>query len=88
MVREQGGNIFFDINTGLITITSACSAEGAVVAPANSVTAAAGNAALNLGLSPQFSTAFTPTGTLGLQIPLPAWRYIVPSACPASQRRM
>ena len=63
MVRARG-NIFFDINTGLITITSACSAEGAVVAPANSVTAAAGNAALNLGLSPQFSTAFTPTGTL------------------------
>lgn len=58
------GNIFFNVNAGTITITSACSAEGAVVAPAASVTAVAGNAALNLGLAPQYSTAFSPAGTL------------------------
>lgn len=63
MVRSRG-NIFFDINTGTITITSGCSAEGAVVEPSATVTAPAGNGLLNLGLSPQFSTAFSPAGTL------------------------
>lgn len=58
------GNVFFDINTGNITITSACGAEGAVVAPASTVVALAGNAALNLGLSPQYSTPLTISGTL------------------------
>ncbi|MBC7534191.1 MAG: zinc-dependent metalloprotease, partial [Ferruginibacter sp.] len=47
------GNIFFDINNGNITITSSCTAEGAVVAPSATIVALAGNAALNLGLSPQ-----------------------------------
>ncbi|MFT3912315.1 MAG: M12 family metallo-peptidase [Ferruginibacter sp.] len=63
MVRSIG-NIFFDINTGNITITSACTAEGAVVAPASSVVALAGDPSLNLGLSPQYSTPITISGTL------------------------
>ena len=63
MVRSIG-NVFFDINLGNITITSACGAEGAIVAPSNTVTAVAGNAALNLGLSPQYSAPLTIAGTL------------------------
>jgi len=63
MVRSVG-NIFFDINVGMITISSACSAEGAVVAPSTTVTAVAGDPSLNLGLSPQYSSAFLPAGSL------------------------
>ncbi|HNP54956.1 MAG TPA: hypothetical protein PKK69_10060, partial [Ferruginibacter sp.] len=63
MVRSIG-NIFYALNTGTITITSACAAEGAVVAPATSVTAPVGNAALNLGLSPQYSAAVSPSGSI------------------------
>ena len=63
MVKSKG-NIFFDINTGVITIASACGAQGAIVAPATSVTATAGNAILNLGLSPQYSTPLSIAGTL------------------------
>ncbi|MEI2747185.1 MAG: reprolysin-like metallopeptidase [Ferruginibacter sp.] len=58
------GNIFFDINLGDITISSTCGAEGAVVAPATTVTSSAGSAPLNLGLSPQYSTPLTIAGTL------------------------
>ncbi|MCX6323684.1 MAG: M12 family metallo-peptidase [Sphingobacteriales bacterium] len=68
MVKSRG-NIFFDINLGNITIASTCGAEGAVVAPANTVTAVAGNAALNLGLSPQFSAPLTIAGTLATTDP-------------------
>jgi hypothetical protein len=63
MVRSVG-NVFYDINTANITITSACPAEGAVVAPANTVTAIAGSAVLNLGLSPQYSSPLTIAGSL------------------------
>ncbi len=58
------GNVFFDINTGNITISSVCAAEGAIVAPAATVVALAGNAALNLGLAPQYATPLTISGTL------------------------
>ncbi len=63
MVKSVG-NIFFNINTTNINITSGCGAEGAVVAPAATVIALAGNAALNLGLSPQYSSPLTISGTL------------------------
>lgn len=56
-------NIFFDINTANITITSACTAEGAVVAPANTVLALAGARHCDAGLSPQYSTPLTIAGT-------------------------
>ncbi|HAN64975.1 MAG TPA: hypothetical protein DCQ34_01145 [Chitinophagaceae bacterium] len=68
MVKSRG-NIFFDVNTGFITITSSCSAEGAIVSPANTVNTTAGNAALNLGLSPQYSTPFSPAGSLEVTDP-------------------
>jgi hypothetical protein len=54
----------------MITVTSVCSAEGAIVAPANTVSAPPGNAALNLGLSPQYSTALTPSGSLQTTDPI------------------
>lgn len=77
------GNIFFDINSANITITSACSAEGAVVAPTNTVVALAGAPALNLGLSPQYSTPLTIAGTLVNTDPTSslALYYTVTAAC-------
>lgn len=69
MVKSVG-NIFFDINLGDITISSTCGAEGAVVAPATTVTASAGSAPLNLGLSPQYSTPLTIAGTLQTTDPI------------------
>ncbi len=64
------GNIFFDINLADITITSACSAEGAVVSPNSTVTAAAGDAALNLGLTANYSSPLTIAGTLQTTDPI------------------
>lgn len=58
------GNIWFDINAGNITITSACDANGVTVTPATPVSANAGNAALDLSLSPAFGSPVVITGTL------------------------
>ena len=58
------GNVFFNVNGGTITITSSCSAEGAVVAPSANVSAVAGSASLNLGLTPQYTAPLTISGTL------------------------
>jgi hypothetical protein len=82
MVRSVG-NIFYAMNSGTISITSACSAEGAEVAPAASVTAPAGNAALNLGLSPQYSAAVSPSGTIVASDPTSSLAifYTVSGAC-------
>lgn len=79
------GNVFFDINTGNITITSACGAEGAVVAPANSVVALAGDPSLNLGLNPQYSAPVTISGTLANTDPASSLAifYTVSNSCQA-----
>lgn len=54
-IRVQAvNNIFFDINNGNITIISGCAAEGARIVPENAVTAEAGDASLDLTLSPAF----------------------------------
>ncbi|HEX6914552.1 MAG TPA: zinc-dependent metalloprotease family protein [Chitinophagaceae bacterium] len=58
------GNIFFNVNTGTITISTSCAAEGASVTPNTTVTAQYGNAALNLGLAPQYATPFAPSGQI------------------------
>ncbi len=59
------GNVFFNINSANITITSPCAAEGAILSPASSVAADAGSSTLNLNLVPQYSSgAFSPVGTL------------------------
>lgn len=62
MVRAVG-NVFFNINAANITVTSVCGAEGAKIVSPNEVTAPAGNAALNLSLTPQYSTGFA-SGTI------------------------
>ena len=53
---EAVGNIFFDINNANFTITTACGAVSSVVAPAATVTANAGSAALNLNLTPNYGS--------------------------------
>jgi hypothetical protein len=58
------GNVFFNINTGNISISSSCAAEGAVVSPATPVAALYGTAPLNLSLAPQFSTVFAPSSSI------------------------
>jgi hypothetical protein len=58
------GNVFFNINSAKITISTSCAAEGAVIAPATSVAALYGSSSLNLPLAPQFATTFAPSGTL------------------------
>ncbi len=55
-VKCASGNIFFDINNANITIASSCAAEAATVAPTAAVSAPAGNALLNLGLTPVYGT--------------------------------
>lgn len=57
-------NIFFNINAGNITISSSCIADGTTFTPADSFAAVAGSTSLNLSLSPQYGTAFTPSGTI------------------------
>lgn len=63
MVKSRN-NIFFNINTAAITITSSCAANGATFSPASSVTGAAGSSVLNLNLSPVYSSPVTINGTL------------------------
>ena len=66
-VRVQASNnIFFNINTSIINITSTCAANGVTVTPAAAVSEEVGDAALDLTLNPAFGTAITLpiTGTL------------------------
>lgn len=61
---EAVNNVFFNINTATISVTSGCAANGAMVAQADSVSAPVGSPALNLSLTPQYGNSFTPTGTI------------------------
>jgi len=64
MVRSAE-NIFYNINTANVTITSACAAEGATLTPAATVSAGPGNAALNLSVAPNYGDPIMPiSGTL------------------------
>ena len=64
-VRVQASNnIFFNINSAAITISSACSAEAATFTPGTNVTAPVGNPTLNLTLAPAYGTIVTIAGTL------------------------
>jgi len=47
-------NVFYNVNSGNITVSTPCGAEGAVVSPSATVTALSGSAGLNLNLTPQF----------------------------------
>jgi hypothetical protein len=63
MVKARG-NIFFNINSANITITSSCSANGTSFTPGASVTGAAGTSTLDLSLSPVYGSAVTISGSL------------------------
>jgi hypothetical protein len=63
MVKSRG-NIFFNINTANITISSSCSANGSTFTPGSNVTGVAGNSVLDLSLSPVYGTPVTFSGTL------------------------
>ena len=69
-VRVQASNnVYFNINTAAISITSACAANGTTFAPASNVTAPRGNAALDLALSPQYGTPVAISGQLAATDP-------------------
>lgn len=61
---EPVNNIFFNINAANITVNAGCVAEGTTFTPAQEVSAPAGSAALNLALTAQYGSAFTPAGTI------------------------
>jgi hypothetical protein len=63
MVKARN-NIFFNINTANITITSSCSANGTTFSPSTAVVGVAGDAALDLSLSPVYGSIVTISGTL------------------------
>jgi hypothetical protein len=63
MVKARG-NIFFNINTAILTITSSCPANGLTFSPGTSVMNVAGNSALDLNLSPDFGSPVTISGSL------------------------
>ncbi len=70
-IRVQAvNNVYFNINTAVITITSACAAEGTTFAPANNVTAPRGNAALDLALNPEYGSLVTLSGQLAATDPV------------------
>lgn len=58
------GNVFFNINTTNIIVSSSCTAEGGNISPATTVTALRGDASLNLALTPQYSTPFNFNGQI------------------------
>jgi hypothetical protein len=64
LMVQAANNVFFNINTANITITSSCSAEGTTVSPSTDVEAIAGSATLDLTLSPVYGSVVTPSGTL------------------------
>ncbi len=56
-IRVQAAdNIFFDVNNASISITTSCAASGAVIAPADAVSANAGDPSLDLSLSATYGT--------------------------------
>jgi hypothetical protein len=63
MVKARG-NIFFNVNSANITITSSCSANGATFAPTSNVTGNAGSSTLDLSLAPVYGLAVNISGTL------------------------
>jgi Metallo-peptidase family M12B Reprolysin-like len=61
---EATDNIFFDINNANIIISNTCTPETSNIAPAATVSAQVGNAALNLGLAPVGSAFNSVSGSL------------------------
>ena len=61
---KGANNVFYNVNSADITISTSCNAEGATIAPTTTVTALTGSASLNLNLSPEFATPLAPSGSL------------------------
>ena len=83
MVKARG-NIFFNINAAILTITSSCAANGLTFSPGTSVMSGAGNAALNLNLTPDYGSAVTISGSLFTTDPstgLPLGNITTPTSC-------
>jgi hypothetical protein len=52
-------NIFYNINSGAITINTSCQADGTTITPVTSVSALPGSASLNLTMNPVYGSAIT-----------------------------
>jgi hypothetical protein len=53
-------NIFYNVNSGAITVSTSCTAEGSTISPATTVSAPPGSASLNLStMSPVYGSALT-----------------------------
>lgn len=78
-IEPVGTYAFFDINNVNITITNTCNAEVTSITPTTAVSAQAGNAALNLGLSPYGSVINTISGTIDVGDTPSNLTYINPS---------
>lgn len=51
-------NIFYNVNSGAITVSTSCSAEGSSISPATTISAASGSPSLNLtSMAPVFGSA-------------------------------
>jgi len=61
---QSANNIFFNINTADIIITSSCSAEAATFSPSVNVSGSSGSASLDLTLAPVYGTSVAPSGQL------------------------
>ena len=66
---QASNNVYFNINTAAITISSACAAEGTTFAPSTNVSAPRGNAALDLTLNPEYGSPVIISGTLAATDP-------------------
>jgi len=61
---QARNNIFFNVNTADIIITSACPADGSTFTPSANISGAAGSAALDLTLIPQYGSIVAPAGQI------------------------
>jgi hypothetical protein len=50
-------NIFYNINSGAITVSTSCIADGTTITPVTSVSATSGSASLNLTMNPVYGAA-------------------------------
>ncbi|MNS34514.1 Ser-Thr-rich glycosyl-phosphatidyl-inositol-anchored membrane family protein [compost metagenome] len=56
---ESIGNIYFNINSADVSITSACASNGAQFVPTTSLSTPVGDASLNMTLTPTYGTTIT-----------------------------
>jgi hypothetical protein len=78
---KASNNIFLDINDAKQTITSSCAANGSTFSSDATVSAVAGNAALNLGLAANYGSALTISGTLASTDPSTTLSVVATGGC-------